>query len=150
MMVRLTLTSPTSGRRSRISAARIFSSPPSPASRSMMRQRSAGTASKTRSATCRSVSSSVAEAKSVTPTFEMSASRSPWSLVAAAGDFAVEPERCGMTVATSKRPEVCVRAASMASSRPLVVCCAESKAMVASGSGASSSMVVAGSCRSVV
>jgi hypothetical protein len=53
-----------------------------------------------------------------------------------------------MMVATSKRPEVCVRAPSMASRRPEVVCCAESKAMVASGSGAFSSMVVSGSARS--
>ena len=57
--------------------------------------------------------------------------------------------RCGMTPEKSKRPEDWVRAPSMASSRPLVVCCVESKAMVASGSGEASSMEADGSSLSV-
>ncbi len=108
--------SPTSPTRSRKRATATLSSGFF-SLRIMTMQRSAGTASNTRLTICSSVSFSVTEASSATPTLLIKASR---SLCLASGRCAaVSPER--------------LRASSIASNRPDVVRSAEERAIVASG-----------------
>ena len=122
MTDRLIRISPTSPARSRRRATATFNSGLF-ASRIMIMQRSAGTASKTRVTICSSVSVSVTEASSATPTLLIKASR---SLCLAA---------CGAESSL-------VRAPSMASNNPEVVRSADDSAIVAAGIDCELSVII--------
>ena len=115
MTDRLMRISPTSPARSRRRATATFNSGLF-ASRIMIMQRSAETASNTSATICSSVSCSVTDANNATPTLLINASRSA----------------CFPTRAAAVSSD-CVRAPSMASNKPEVVRSAEEREIVASG-----------------